>query len=60
MSISQLIKEKSKYLQKLLKYINGTTNFAFNLLVLAGVPSITFALNSKDLPVVACCYLPFN
>ena len=48
-SISQLIKGKSRYLQKLLKYYNGTTTSVSNVLLLAGVLPIIFALYSKDL-----------
>ena len=42
-------KSKSRDLQKLLKYFNGTTTFVSNvLLLLAGVLSIIFAINPKD------------
>ena len=47
-SISQLIKGKSRDLQKLLKYFDGATTSAFNLFPLFGVLSIIFALYLKD------------
>ena len=46
-SVSQLINGKSKDLQKPLKY--GTTNSAFNILLLFRVLPINFVLYSKDL-----------
>ena len=48
-SISQLIKGKSKDIQKLLKFFNGTTTSASNILLSFSVPSIIFILYSKDL-----------
>ena len=50
-SISQLIKGKSRNLQKLLKYFNGTTGSVSNVLLLLGMPPIIFILYSKDLLV---------
>ena len=49
---SHLINGKSRDLQKLLKYFNGTTNFAFNLFALSGMLHINFVLYSKDLLAV--------
>ena len=43
-SISQLIKGKSRHLQKLLKYHKETLNFMFIILSLAGVLPIIFDL----------------
>ena len=51
-SISQLIKGKSRDLQKLLKYFNGTATSVSNVLLLVGVLSISSVLYSKDLLVV--------
>ena len=51
-SISQLIKAKSRNLQKLLIYVNGTTTSLSNLLFLFGEPPIIFVLYSKGLFVV--------
>ena len=48
-SISQLINSKSRDLQKLLKYLNGTS--ASSILLLFGVLPIIFVLYSKDLLV---------
>ena len=50
-SISHLINDKSRDLQKLLKYFNGTTTAAFNLLSLLSVLPIIFVLYLKDLLV---------
>ena len=50
-SISQLIKEKSRDLQKLLRYFNGTTISASNI-VSFGVLPIIFVLYSKHLLAV--------
>ena len=47
----QLIKGKLRHLQKLLKYFNGTTTSAFNVLLSAGVLLI-FVLYLKDLLVL--------
>ena len=48
-SISQLINDKSRDLQKLFEYFNGTTTFAFNVLLLSsGVLLFNFILYSKD------------
>ena len=51
--IWQLINGKSRDLQKLLKYFNGTTISAFNIFLLFhiffGVPPIYFVIYSKDL-----------
>ena len=44
-SVSQLIKGKSRDLQKLLKYFNGATTAVFYILLLAGVLPINFALH---------------
>ena len=52
-SITQLIKGKSSDLQKLLKYFDGTTTSASNLLLSGGVLPVSFALYSKDLRIVA-------
>ena len=43
-STSELINGKSKNLQKLLKYFNGTTNSMSNVLLLSGVLPIIFVL----------------
>ena len=43
-SISQLINGKSRDFQKLLKYFNGATTFASNMLLLFGVLLINFVL----------------
>ena len=51
-SISQLIKGQSRDLQKLFKYFNGATTFAFNTPLLAAVLPVIFVLHSKDLYVV--------
>ena len=59
-SISQLIKGKTRDLQKLLTYFNGAITSRFNLLLLFDVFPINFLLNSKDLLVVVFlfdCYL---
>ena len=48
-SISQLISGKSRDLQKLVKYFNGTATSAFNVLLLFGVLPINFFLYSKYL-----------
>ena len=47
--ISQLINGKSRYLQKLLKFFNGTTTSTFNVLLSFGVLPINFVLYSNDL-----------
>ena len=49
---SQLMKGWWSDLQKLLKYFNGTTTFASNILLLFGVLPINFVFYSKDLLVV--------
>ena len=54
---SQLIKDKSKDLQKLFKYFNGTTTFASNVLTLFGVLPINFVLHAKDLIVVLLSFI---
>ena len=51
-SISQLINDKSRGLQKLLKYFNGKRTFASNILLLLGMPSINFVFYSKYLLVI--------
>ena len=51
-SILQLLKNKSKDLQKLITYFNRTINSATNVFQLAGVLRDTFALCLKDLLVV--------
>ena len=51
-SISQLINGKSRDLQKLLKYFNGATTSASNILLLFSVLPIIFVLYSKVLLVV--------
>ena len=45
-AISQLVKGKSRDLRKLLKYFNGTTNSAFNILLSFRVLPILFVLYS--------------
>ena len=52
-SILQLIKDKLRDLQTLIKYFNGATISTLNLLVLPGVLPIIFVLYSKDLLIVA-------
>ena len=47
-SILQLIKGKSRDLQKLLKYLNGRTTSASNILLSSGVLPINFVLYWKD------------
>ena len=47
-SISYIINGKSRNLQKLLKYFNGTTTSLSNILLLFGVLPISFVLYSKD------------
>ena len=47
--ISQLINGKSRYLQKLLKFFNGTTTSTFNVLLSFGVLPINFVLYSNNL-----------
>ena len=54
-SISQLIKSKSRGLQKLLKYFNRTTTSASNILLSFGVLSIIFVLYSKKF--TCCCFV---
>ena len=51
-SISQLINGKSRYLQKLLKYVNGTTTSVSNILLSSDVLPISFVFYSKDLFVI--------
>ena len=51
-SISQLIKDKLRDFQKLLKYFNGTTTSVSYLLLSAVVLLVIFVLYSKDLLVV--------
>ena len=51
-SILQLLKNKSKDLQKLITYFNRTINSATNVFQLAGVLRDTFALCLKDFLVV--------
>ena len=51
-SISQLIKARSRDLQKLVKYLNGIATSATNILLSFGVLPIIFVLYSKDLLVV--------
>ena len=48
-SISQLIKGKSRGLQKLLKCFYETATSVSSLLVLAGVPPVIFVFYSKNL-----------
>ena len=50
--ISQLIKGKSRDLQKLIESVNGTTTSVSHVLILAGVLRIIFVLYSNDLLVV--------
>ena len=50
--ISKLINGKSRNLQKLLKYLNGTTTSAFNALLSFGMLPSDFFLYSKDLLVI--------
>ena len=52
-SISQLIKGKQRNLQKLLKYLNGTTTFASNVLLLC--VSYYFCLILKIF--TSCCLI---
>ena len=61
-SVSQLIKLKSRYLKKLLKYFNVTTTSASNLLLSPGVLPIISVYYSKDLLDVKlpCFYLSCN
>ena len=59
-SISQIIKSKTRDLQKLLKCFNGTTTSAFNLLLLFDMLRIIFVLYSKALLVVVCCCFLYN
>ena len=62
-SISQLIKCKSRNLQKLLKYFNRATTSVSNLLAITSVSPVIFALYSKDLLVVVLllfCFLSYN
>ena len=58
-SISQLIKGESRDLQKLLKYFNGTTTSASDILLSFGVLLIIFVLYSKDLLVVVLLLFVF-
>ena len=51
-SISQLINDKSRDLQKLLQYFTEITTSASNIVLLFGVLSINFVLYSKDLLVI--------
>ena len=51
-SISQLIKDKLRDFQKLLRYFNGTTISTSNILLSSRVLQIIFVLYSKDLTVV--------
>ena len=54
-SISQLIESKSRNLQKLLKYFNGTTTSMSNVLLPAGVlPPILLLYSVK---ILTCCCL---
>ena len=53
-SFKQLINGKSRDLQKLLKYFNGTTTSASNVLLSSGVLPINFALYS-----FFYCYLSY-
>ena len=54
-SISQLIKSKSRNLQKLLKYFNGTATSVSNVLLPAGVlPAILLLYSVK---ILTCCCL---
>ena len=48
-ALFQLIKSKSRYLQKLRSYFNETTTFVLNLVSSFGLLPITFALYLKDL-----------
>ena len=50
-SISQLIKDRLRDLQKLLKYFNETTTSASNIFLSFGVLRVIFVLYSKDLLV---------
>ena len=55
-SILQLIKSKSRNLQNLLNYLNGTTTYAFKVLLSSDALSIIFVLYWKDLLVIFYCY----
>ena len=56
-SIPKQIKGKSRDLQKIPMYFNGTTTFVSNLLVLAGVFPVIFILYSNNLLVVVLLLL---
>ena len=56
-SASQLINGKSKDLQKLLKYFNGTTTSASNILLLFDVLPISFVLYSKGLAALSSSFI---
>ena len=56
-SISQLINDKSRALQKLLNYFNGTKTSASNLPPLLGVLPFNFVLNSKNLLLVSLLFI---
>ena len=51
-SISQLINGKSRYLQQLLTYFNGTTTSASNILLLFGVLPIIIVFYSKKILLI--------
>ena len=53
-SISDLVNGELRCLQKLLKYFNGTSSSAFNVLLSFGMLPINFVLYSKDILVM--CY----
>ena len=53
-SISDLVNGELRCLQKVLKYFNGTSSSAFNVLLSFGMLPINFVLYSKDILVI--CY----
>ena len=60
-SISQLIKDKLKNLQKFIKYFNGTTTSVSNVLLSFGVLSLLFlSCTQKIYLLLSCCYLFYN
>ena len=54
-SIFDLINGKLRNLQKVHKHFNGTSSFAFNVLLSFGVLPINFVLYSKDILVICYC-----
>ena len=57
-SILQLIKGKSKDLQKLLKFFNEPTTSAFNIIKLIDISLIIFVLYSEELLVIVFAVYP--